>query len=154
MAPPASPPASAPAQGIIPHIVVDNANAAIAFYTKALGAREQFRMKEEKGDRLMHAELEINGARLFLRDDFPEACPDASAGGKPVGRQTPTALGGTSVTLHLDVPNCDAAVDRAVTAGARVVMKPWDAFWGARYAMVVDPYGHNWSFAHPLPAKG
>jgi PhnB protein len=28
-----------------------------------------------------------------------------------------------------------------------------DAFWGARYAMVADPFGHSWSFAHPLPPK-
>jgi len=33
-------------------------------------------------------------------------------------------------------------------------MPPWDAFWGARYGRVIDPFGHCWSFAHPLPAKG
>jgi PhnB protein len=32
-------------------------------------------------------------------------------------------------------------------------MEPWDAFWGARYAQVRDPFGHAWSFAHPLPGK-
>jgi PhnB protein len=35
-----------------------------------------------------------------------------------------------------------------------VTMAPWDAFWGARYGRIIDPFGHSWSFAHPLPAKG
>jgi PhnB protein len=35
-------------------------------------------------------------------------------------------------------------------AGATMVMAPHDAFWGDRYGQVVDPFGHSWSFAHPL----
>jgi PhnB protein len=41
-------------------------------------------------------------------------------------------------------------VAKAAAAGAEVIMPPMDAFWGARYAQVVDPFGHAWSFAHPL----
>jgi PhnB protein len=55
--------------------------------------------------------------------------------------------------MHLDVPDCDAAVERAAAAGATVVMAPNDAFWGDRYAVIVDPFGHSWSFAHPLPGS-
>ena len=73
----------------------------------------------------------MNGAKVFVRDDFPEY-----AGGQ---RSAPKDLGGTTVTMHLEVANCDAAVNRAVAAGATVVMPPMDAFWGARYAMVLDP---------------
>ena len=134
-----------PAQGVIPHLVVENAAAALEFYKKGLGASEVMRMLAEDGKRLMHSELEVNGARVFVRDDFPDY-----AGGR---RSTPDALGGTAVTLHLEVPNCDAAVERAVAAGATVTMPPMDAFWGARYAQVADPFGHSWSFAHPLAKK-
>lgn len=135
------------AQGVIPHLVVGDAAAALAFYAKALGATEVMRVPTEDGRRLMHAEIEVNGARVFLRDHFPEAgCGQAGA------RQAPPAeLGGTTLTLHLEVPDCDAAVERAVAAGATVNMPPMDAFWGARYGQVVDPFGHAWSFAHPLP---
>jgi PhnB protein len=53
--------------------------------------------------------------------------------------------------MHMNVPNCDEAFKKAVSAGAKPTVQPMDAFWGARYAQVVDPFGHEWSFMHPLP---
>lgn len=135
--------------GIIPHLVVDDAAAAIVFYKQALGATENFRMAADDGKRVLHAELLVNGAKLFVRDDFPEYRKD-----HPEDRQQPPrTIGGTTATFHLDVANCDESFQRAVDAGASIRMAPMDAFWGARYAMVADPFGHCWSFAHPLPAK-
>ena len=89
--------------------------------------------------RIMHAAIRIGGSMVFLVDDFPEHC-----GGKS---STPIALGGTPVTLHHYVLDCDAAIKRAQDAGAKVQMPATDMFWGDRYGMVVDPYGHKWSFA-------
>ncbi len=136
-----------PAQGIIAHLVVSDAAKALDFYARALGAAEVMRLPAEDKKRIMHAEIQVNGARLFLRDHFPEFCPS----GEAAKNAPPTMFGGTPVTLHLEVPNCDAAVARMQEAGATVTMPPMDAFWGARYAQVVDPFGHSWSFAHPLP---
>lgn len=136
-------------QGVIPHLIVDDAVAAIEFYKKGFGATEVMRMPAQDGKRLMHAELVINGARIFIVDDFPEhraTCGDGK-------HSTPKSLGGSPVTMHLEVSDCDAAVKRVGDAGANVIMPPWDAFWGARYAQVRDPFGHAWSFAHPLPVK-
>lgn len=135
-------------QGVIPHLVVDDAAAALEFYQNGLGATETARVLAQDGKRLLHAQFEVNGARIYLRDDFPEY--RAQHGGTTVA--PPKTLGGTAVTMHLDVPDCDAAVVRAETAGAKVLMPPMDAFWGVRYAQVVDPFGHSWSFAHPLAA--
>lgn len=137
-----------PDRGLVPHLVVTDAASALAFYAEALGAREVMRVPAEDGKRLMHAEIEVEGARIFVRDHFPEfAC-----GGTGEDRvEPPDAAGATTVTLHLEVDDCDAAVARAEAAGATVSMPPEDAFWGARYARIVDPYGHSWSFAHPLP---
>lgn len=135
-------------QGVIAHLVVKDVAAALEFYRKALGATETMRMPEENGTRLLHAEMIVNGAKVYLVDDFPEH-RDKCSGGKIA---PPGTLGGTTMMLHLDVPNCDAAVRRAAEAGATVIMPPWDAFWGARYAQVLDPFGHAWSFAHPLPS--
>ena len=126
---------------IIPHLVVPGAVKAIEFYQKAFGATEVMRMPHDDG-RLMHAELKIGDARLFLCDDFPEFC-----GGKS---RTAKTLGGTPITLHQDVPNCDAAIAKAGAAGATVSMPAADMFWGDRYGQVTDPYGLVWSFAHPL----
>jgi PhnB protein len=128
---------------VIPHIVVDDANAALEFYKKALGADEVMRIPAEDGKRLLHSEMKVGEARIFVRDAFPEQCPGGGKDGSP------KTFGGTAVTLHLFVPNCDAAVKQAAAAGASVVMEPWDAFWGDRYALVSDPFGHSWSFAHP-----
>jgi PhnB protein len=137
----------AKAQGVIAHLVVRDAAAALEFYKNGLGATETMRLPAEDGKRIMHSEIQLNGARVFVRDHFPEHC---SAQGKH--RQAPPdELGGTPVTLHLEVSNCDDAVSQAVEAGAEVIMPPMDAFWGARYAQIVDPFGHSWSFAHPLP---
>ena len=51
------------------------------------------------------------------------------------------------MTIHHYVENCDAAIQRAVNAGATVLMPPMDMFWGDRYGAVTDPFGHKWSFA-------
>jgi PhnB protein len=134
--------------GVIPHLIVNDASAALAFYKKALGATEIMRMPAKDGKRLLHAEMQVNGAKIFMCDAFPEHSESHAGQGAP-----PKTLGGTTVVLHLGVASCDDAVKRAVAAGATVTMEPWDAFWGARYAQVCDPFGHAWSFAHQLPEK-
>lgn len=129
-------------KGIIPHLVVKGAAAAIDFYKAALGAEELARMPTEDG-RLMHATLKVNDAVLFLCDDFPEHC----------GGVARSPAGPSPVTLHLCVANCDAAIAQAAGAGATVTMPATDMFWGDRYGQIVDPFGHAWSFTHPLTAE-
>jgi PhnB protein len=126
-------------ENLIPHLVCSPCTDAIEFYKKAFGAEEIHRMPAPDGQRLIHAAIRIGKSLVFLVDDFPEMC-----GGKS---QTPRALGGTPVTIHHYVENCDAAIQRAQDAGATVLMPAQDMFWGARYGAVTDPYGHKWSFA-------
>lgn len=126
-------------EGLIPHLVCSPASEAIEFYKKAFGAVEVYRMLAPDGKRLMHAQLRIDNRPLFLVDDFPEFC-----GGKS---STATALTGTPVTIHRYVENCDAAIERAVAAGATLLMPACDMFWGDRYGSVADPFGHKWSLA-------
>lgn len=125
-------------KGLVPHLVVDGAAKALEFYAKAFGAEETCRMPSPDG-RLMHAEMTIGDQTIFLCDDFPEYC-----GGKS---RTPTALGGSTVTIHRYVKDCDAAIAKAEKAGATVLMPAEDMFWGDRYGSVTDPFGHTWSFA-------
>lgn len=133
-------------QGVVPHLVVEGAADAIEFYKKALGATEIMRLPAEDGKRLMHAAIIVNGSHIYLMDDFPEYREQCS-GGKIVG---PKTAGVSTFVLHLNVQNCDEAVKRATDAGATIMMPPMDAFWGDRYGQVLDPFGHAWSFAHPL----
>jgi PhnB protein len=126
---------------VSPHLVVDNAAAAIDFYVKAFSAVELGRVPGPEG-KLIHAALQINGSTVLLNDDFPEM-----SGGKSM---TPTALGGTPVTIHLTVTDVDAKFQQAVDAGATVVAKLEDQFWGDRYGVVRDPFGHQWSLGQPV----
>lgn len=126
-----------PPAGVVPYLMVSDAAAAIAFYSKAFGATELHRMSTPDGGKVLHATLSMNGGHLFLSDDFPEM-------NEGKGR-TPEVLGGTGVTLHLEVPDVDAVVEQAVAAGAKVTMPVADMFWGARFGKVQDPFGHDWS---------
>ena len=123
---------------LTPHIVCAGAADAIEFYKEAFGAEELIRIPGEDG-KIMHAAISIDGAMLMLVDE-----------NKDWGIQSPLSLGGSPVTLHLNVPNADAAIERAAAAGATVTMPAHDAFWGDRYGQVKDPFGHSWSIAHPL----
>jgi PhnB protein len=120
------------------HLCVDGAAAAIDFYIRALGATEMMRLPGPDG-RLIHASILVNGAMVMLNDEYPE-----------MGGLGPKRRGGTSVTLHLRVADADAAVERSVEAGAKLVMPVEDQFWGDRYGVVEDPFGHQWSFATPV----
>jgi PhnB protein len=126
----------------VPHLVVSDAAAAIEFYKTALGAEEVARVPAPNSKKLMHAYLKINGGYLILNDDF-----SAEMGEKP---QTPEALGGSPVTLHLQVQDADAAWKRAVAAGATVIVPLKDQFWGDRYGQLRDPFGHKWSIAQTI----
>jgi PhnB protein len=132
--------------GLVPHLVVNGAAKAIEFYKAALGAIEVCRMPDPNSDRVMHAQLKIGEATLFLCDDFPEYCGGVA--------RAPKAGAASPVTFHLDVDNCDEAITRAVVAGATVKMPAQDMFWGDRYGQIRDPFGHEWSFAHPLAGGG
>jgi len=125
----------------VPHLVVNDGEAAISFYQNAFGATLAAKHPADDGKRLMHAHLKLGSADLFLHDDFPEF------GDK--GAIPPTRLGGASCTLHLEVPDADVAWNRAVKAGAEVVVPLDNQFWGQRYGQVKDPFGHLWSIGGP-----
>jgi PhnB protein len=124
-----------------PHLCVDGAAAAIDFYVKAFNAVELGRVPGPDG-KLVHAALQINGSTVLLNDDFPDYNDGKSS--------TPTGLGGTPVTIHLTVADVDARFQQALDAGATVVAPLEDQFWGDRYGVVRDPFGHHWSLGQPV----
>jgi PhnB protein len=126
----------------IPHLCVSDGLAALEFYKSVFGAEEGDRMMEPNGTRLMHGEIVIDGHKCFLSDQF-----DQTEGGTV---KTPQTLGGTCVRVTLMVDDADATVERAVAAGARVLMPVQDMFWGGRYGKIVDPFGHEWGINQQL----
>jgi uncharacterized glyoxalase superfamily protein PhnB len=121
---------------ITPHLVVRGVAEAVAFYRKAFGAEELYRNLAPDGKSIIHSELLLGDSRLFVNDELPE-----------YGVQSPQTLGGSPITLHLYVEDVDAIFQRAVDAGAEVIMPVQNCFWGDRYGIVRDPFGHRWSLA-------
>ena len=120
---------------LTPMLVCKGALGAIEFYQRALGAVELTRLVAPDGS-LLHASLRIGDSILMLTEECP-----------PMGARDPRALGGSPVTVHLSVSDADAAFQRAVGAGATALMPVSEMFWGARYGVFTDPYGHSWSVA-------
>lgn len=120
---------------ITPHLVCAGAADAIEFYKKAFNAQELGRLQGPDG-KLMHALIKIGDSMAMLVDEYPEW-----------GSLGPNARNGTSVTLHLYVEDADRQFQQAVDAGCTVRMPLDDMFWGDRYGIVQDPFGHQWSIA-------
>jgi PhnB protein len=120
---------------VIPHLTVKGAARAIDFYKKAFGATEMSRQVMPDGV-IIHASLKIGGGHVFLNEEV-----------KDMGCIGPQALGGTPVYLMMYVPDVDATFKRAIDAGAEEKMAVSDQFWGDRYGIVIDPFGHYWELA-------
>lgn len=121
---------------LTPHLVVKGASRAIDFYKKAFGAQEISRSPGPDGNTIMHADLKIGDSHVFLVDEMPQ-----------MGCRGPESIGATPVTIHMYVEDVDAAFGKAVAAGAKVRMPVADMFWGDRYGILTDPFGHSWSLA-------
>lgn len=123
---------------VTPYLTCEGADKALDFYTKAFAAVEVSRMHGPDG-KVMHAEMRIGNGMVMLSDDYPN-----------FNSLGPQALKGTPVGVHLYVDNADATWERAIAAGCTVLMPLADAFWGDRFGMLVDPFGHRWSIATHL----
>jgi PhnB protein len=123
---------------ITPHIVVQGADRASAFYRDAFGAEEVSRIPTPDG-RLMSVELRVGDGALHIADEFPE-----------MGVLAPPTIGGTPVVLSLEVADADAVFARAVAAGAEARQPPQDMFWGDRHGQLDDPFGHRWNISQHL----
>jgi uncharacterized glyoxalase superfamily protein PhnB len=123
---------------ITPHIVVQGAERAAAFYCDAFGAEEVDRIPTPDG-RLMSVQLRVGGGMLHLADEFPE-----------MGVLAPPSIGGTPVVLALDVADADAVFAQATVAGAMVRQPLADMFWGDRHGQLEDPFGHRWNIGQHL----
>ena len=120
---------------ITPYLVVDDATAAIDFYTRAFGATERMRMPTPDG-KVAHAELQIGDSVVMVSDEFEMSETKA-----------PKTVGGTTGGTFLYVEDVDEVFKQALDAGASEKQAPEDMFWGDRFARVIDPFGHSWQLA-------
>jgi PhnB protein len=120
---------------VTPYLILSGARDAIAFYQKALGAEEVMCMADP-GGKVHHAEIRIGDSRIMLADEHPE-----------IQALSPKTIGGSPVSIHLYVEDVDAAVDRAVEAGAKLIRPVADQFYGDRVGGIEDPFGYRWFIA-------
>jgi PhnB protein len=121
---------------VTPALTCKNASAAIDYYKKAFGATEIMRMTGPGGS-VMHAEIKIDDSIIFLGDEFPGMAVAPSGGLQPT-------------SLNIYAPNVDDVFNRAVAAGAKVIMPLENMFWGDRYGKLSDPFGHQWGLAQHM----
>ncbi|MFO1125673.1 MAG: VOC family protein [Methylocystis sp.] len=121
------------------YFIVKNADQAIAFYEKAFGAEEIFRLTDPSDGRIGHAELRFGETIAMLADEYPD-----------FGALSPDSVGGSPVTFHLATDSTDDMLTRALAAGATLLRAPADQSFGERNAQVLDPYGHRWTFSQTI----
>jgi PhnB protein len=129
---------------IAPMLSVRQGARAVEFYKSAFGAAEVYRV--EAPDGAVVSRLSVDGAEFWVADESPEH-----------SNFSPETLGGGTVRMLLVVEDPDAAVERAVAAGARLVY-PVSEEHGWRLGRIEDPFGHHWEIGKPLvpwpPAGG
>jgi uncharacterized glyoxalase superfamily protein PhnB len=121
---------------LTPSLVFKDTASAIVWYEKAFGAKEVSRMMSPDGKGVWHAEIEIGDSIMYANDESPMTASIA-----PHGPRTSTA------GIQIYVSDVDAWFNRAVEAGAHVIMPVGDMFWGDRMGVIADPYGHIWSIS-------
>ncbi|HEX5413145.1 MAG TPA: VOC family protein [Terriglobia bacterium] len=132
-------PQISPGQGttVVPLLSVRRGAQAIEFYKAAFGARELLRIEDEGG--AVVARLSVGESEFWLADESPEN-----------SNFSPETLAGSSVRMVVTTDSPDAAFQRAVEAGARVVYPVEDQPYGWRVGRLLDPYGHHWEIGKPL----
>ena len=133
-------PAGAVATSIAPFLSVRNGAKAVEFYKAAFGATEAFRIDAPDSGHVV-ARLSVQGAEFWVSDESPEH-----------KNFSPETLNGSTTRMVFVVNDPDAAFQRAIDAGAKVIV-PVEDNYGWRLGRVVDPFGHHWEIGKPLSEK-
>jgi|FLOH01.1.fsa_nt_gi uncharacterized glyoxalase superfamily protein PhnB len=129
---------------LISSLCYADAPAAILWLEKAFGFTPHLVVPEESG-KVRHAQLmTADGKSMFMlysqRHDHPQH-PSAP----------PTQLGGSSQSLYLVVDDVAAHYERALAAGAKIILPPTAQDYGGSCYTCVDPEGHIWNFGSYNP---
>jgi uncharacterized glyoxalase superfamily protein PhnB len=122
---------------LTPYLTVSDAARSLDFYRAAFGFKVTGQIMRNDAGAVMHAGMRLGDTAIMFAPQNPsnEMRPPASSGAPD------------SLTLYVYVPDVDAVAARAERAGARVLQRPADQFWGDRIAVFRDPDGYHWTFA-------
>ena len=120
---------------VMPMLVCRNVAAEIDFCKTTFDALEQVRRNGPDGN-VAHAALTINGAMLMIEGEWPT-----------LSSRPPLADGSSPVIIYVYVENVDRAIEKAVAAGAKILLPIKDQFWGDGTGRIIDPEGHVWTIS-------
>jgi PhnB protein len=120
---------------VTPRLFCRDPAAEIEFCKSTFGAVEGVRRRGADGN-VAHALITIGPAMVMIESEWPS-----------VANRAPLPDGSSPVVLYVYVENVDQVVERAVTAGGKVLMPLQNQFWGDRTAWLMDPSGHVWTVA-------
>jgi PhnB protein len=120
---------------IIPRLFCRDVAAEIDFCRNTFDAVERVR-RPGPDQRAAHALLTIGPAMIMIEAEWP---------GLPT--RAPAPDGSSPVVIYVYVEDVDKTVERAITAGAKVVFPVQNQFWGDRIGWIMDPSGHVWTIA-------
>jgi len=120
---------------LIPMLVCSDVAAAIDFCKTAFDAVELGRRPGPDGA-VAHALLKVSGAMVILEAEWPT-----------LASRAPQLDGSSPVVVFVYVEDVDKVIERAVTAGARILLPVQNQFWGDRTGRIIDPSGHVWTIA-------
>ena len=120
------------ANTITPMLAIRGAEAALTWYGKVFHAVEILRLRDPQNGTVAHAEIHIGEGRIMIAEEHPDF------------NRSPATLHGSSVVLHIYVPNVDEVIIRAVKEGAKLIFPAKDQFYGERSGRFEDPFGHVW----------
>jgi PhnB protein len=120
---------------VIPMLVCRDASAEIDFCKTTFGAVELGRRPGPDGT-VVHALLTIGGAMIMIEGEWPT-----------LASRAPQPDGSSPVVIYVYVEDVDSVIERAVVAGAKVLIPVKNQFWGDRIGRIIDPSGHVWTIS-------
>ena len=120
---------------VMPMLVCRDASAAIDVCKTTFGAEELVRRPGPDGT-VAHAALTIGGAMVLIEAEWPS-----------LASRAPQPDGSSPVVIYVYVEDVDKVIERAVAAGAKVLLPVKDQFWGDRTGRIIDPSGHVWTIS-------
>lgn len=126
-------------QKVMPYLLYKDVGKALKWLRKAFGFTEFGDRFEGEDGTVQHAAVSIsNGGEIIMM-----GCPGPKY-------KNPKKLGTATQLLYINIENVDKHFVRAKKAGAKVLHKPEDTFYGDRRYGVEDPEGHQWYFAQHM----
>ena len=122
---------------ITPYLLYEDVAGALKFLARAFGFRKFGAQMKGSDGKLNHAAMKLGEHLIMMGYPGPKY-------------KNPKQLGQATQSLYIDVADADKHFERARKAGATILEKPQDTFYGHRRYGAADPEGHQWYFAHPI----